>query len=119
MEKNLNDSRRKFLKASLITGAVAATGFGTLKVMSEDKAPKTGEKVRLLSPDGKIVEVDSSEINPTIPASVHQHIREGVPGKKFVMVIDLSRCKNAGKCRKACSKMHYLPQQRSYVKVER
>jgi len=119
MEENINDSRRKFLKGSLVAGAVAVTGFGALEVLSDDTKPKTGEKVRLLSPDGKIVEVDSSEINPTIPSSVHSILREGVPGKKFVMVIDLSRCKNAGKCRKACSKMHYLPQKRSYVKVER
>jgi molybdopterin-containing oxidoreductase family iron-sulfur binding subunit len=47
------------------------------------------------------------------------NVRLGVPGKKFVMVIDLSKCKNAGKCRKACSKMHYLPKDRSYIKVDK
>jgi len=36
-----------------------------------------------------------------------------------VMVIDLSKCKNAGKCRNACSKMHYLPKDRSYIKVNK
>ncbi|HYJ37182.1 MAG TPA: 4Fe-4S dicluster domain-containing protein, partial [Chitinophagaceae bacterium] len=40
-------------------------------------------------------------------------------GKKFVMVIDLSRCKNAGKCKTACSKMHYLPEDRSYIKINK
>jgi molybdopterin-containing oxidoreductase family iron-sulfur binding subunit len=49
-----------------------------------------------------------------------QHnVREGVPGKKFVMVIDLAKCKNAGKCKSACSKMHYLPVDRSYIKINK
>src|ERR1041385_4852822 len=82
-EENYNDSRRKFLKASLVTGAIAATSFAAVEVFSDDKKVKTGEKVKLLSPDGKIVEVDSSEINPHIP-DLPQHSREGVPGKKFV-----------------------------------
>lgn len=120
MEEHHNNSRRDFLKAGLITGAVAAAGLGTYQALSNDENEKTGEKIKLLSPDGKIVEVDASEINPHIPDfEVSNHIREGVPGKKFVMVIDLSRCKNAGKCRKACSKMHYMPSERSYVKIER
>jgi Fe-S-cluster-containing dehydrogenase component len=119
MEKATDNKRRDFLKAGIVTAAAAATGLGALEALSDSKT-KTGEKVRLLAPDGRIVEVDKSEINPHIPDfPVADHIREGVPGKRFVMVIDLSRCKNASKCRKACSKMHYLPQQRSFVKVER
>ena len=115
------DSRRKFLKAGLITTAVAAGGLGVLEVLSQDEKKKKGDTVKLLSPDGKIVEVDSSEINPQIPEFVvsNHNVREGVPGKKFVMVIDLSKCKNAGKCRSACSKMHYLPNDRSYIKVNK
>jgi Fe-S-cluster-containing dehydrogenase component len=122
MKEQQNNSRRKFLKAGIITGAAAAGGLGTLEVLSQnDKNKKSGDTVKLLSPDGKIVEVDSSEINPQIPEIiVAQHnVREGVPGKKFVMVIDLSKCKNAGKCRNACSKMHYLPEDRSYIKISK
>lgn len=115
-----DNSRRAFLKTGLITGALAAAGLGTLEVLSQPETKTSGDTVKLLSPDGKIVEVDKSLIDPQIPEfEIANHIREGVPGKKFVMVIDLSRCKNAGKCRKACSKMHYLPQNRSYVKIER
>ncbi len=120
MEDKHNNSRRDFLKTGLITGAAAAAGFGAFEALSQTEKEQTGEKVKLLSPDGKIVEVDSSHINPHIPDfPVSNHIREGISGKKFVMVIDLSRCKNAGKCRKACSKMHYLPENRSFVKIER
>ncbi|MBL0053669.1 MAG: twin-arginine translocation signal domain-containing protein [Bacteroidetes bacterium] len=120
MNEAPDSSRRAFLKAGLITGALAAAGLGTLEVLSQTENKPSGDTVKLLSPDGKIVEVDKSLIDPQIPEfAIANHIREGVPGKKFVMVIDLSRCKNAGKCRKACSKMHYLPQNRSYVKIER
>jgi len=121
MEEQKNNSRRNFLKTGLITTAVAAGGVGALEVLSQDENKKTGDTVKLLSPDGKIVEVDSSEINPQIPEFIvsNHNVREGVPGKKFVMVIDLSKCKNAGKCRSACSKMHYLPKERSYIKINK
>ena len=73
----------------------------------------------MLSTDGKIVEVDEDSIQKIIPdilVSEHQ-VREGIPGKRWVMVFDLAKCKGAGKCLSACSKMHYLPPQRSYIKL--
>jgi len=116
-----NDSRRDFLRKGFVATAAVATGLGIMETACKDTKPKTGDKVKLLSPDGKIVEVDSSMINPAIPDSLlsKHNVREGVPGKKFVMVIDLSRCKNAGKCKSACSKMHYLPDNRSYIKINK
>src|SRR5688572_17715810 len=115
-----DSSRRDFLKTGILTAAATATGLGTLDALSSSDSVKSGEKMKLLAPDGQIVEVDKSDVNNLLPEfTVEYHIREGVPGKKFVMVIDLSRCKNAGKCRTACSKMHYLPEDRSFVKIER
>lgn len=118
MEEKQNNSRRNFLKAGLITGAAATVSLGSLDLLSKEEPPKikTGKKIRLLSPEGKIVEVDESIINPSV-ATAHLNIREGIPGKKFVMVLDLAKCANAGKCKEACSKMHYLPEDRSYIKI--
>ena len=84
-----NNSRRKFLKAGVITGVAVAGSIGAFEVLSQDDNKKKRDTVKLLSPDGRIVEVDSSEINPEIPEMVlSQHnVREGVPGKKFVMVL--------------------------------
>ena len=37
-----------------------------------------------------------------------EQARDGIPGKRFVMVIDLAQCKNLRKCHDACEKMHFL-----------
>ena len=113
-----SSSRRKFLKLGSIGGIAAsiAGSFGILDAFAEDKKPLERKTIQLLSPDGKIVEVDSAFINPEIP-DIPLNIRQGAPDKKFVMVIDLAKCKNAGKCKSACSKMHYLPPERSYIKI--
>lgn len=116
MKEDMNNSRRDFIGAG-ITGGLALIGLASTSSCSDKK---TGEKVKLLSPDGKIVEVDSAHINTDFPdVPDEMRLRHGVEGKKFVMVIDLSRCKNARKCRDGCSKMHFLPKNRSYIKVEK
>ncbi len=113
-------NRRNFLRLGLSSGLGIGLGAAaTMGLMAEgDSKGSAGSKVKLMSPDGKIVEVDSDQI-VDIPRSVELVVREGVPNRKFVMVIDLSRCKNARKCKNACSKMHYLPPERSYIKVEK
>jgi molybdopterin-containing oxidoreductase family iron-sulfur binding subunit len=47
-----------------------------------------------------------------------EQARQGIPGKKFVMVIDLARCKNARKCISACQKMHHLPEDKEWLTVK-
>jgi molybdopterin-containing oxidoreductase family iron-sulfur binding subunit len=44
-------------------------------------------------------------------------MRAGVPGRKWVMVIDLSKCDGCGKCTEACNKMHFVPPTREYIRV--
>jgi molybdopterin-containing oxidoreductase family iron-sulfur binding subunit len=45
--------------------------------------------------------------------------RQGVPGRKWIMVIDLAKCDGCGKCISACSKMHFIPPDRQWIKVLR
>jgi molybdopterin-containing oxidoreductase family iron-sulfur binding subunit len=45
--------------------------------------------------------------------------RVGIPGRKFVMVFDLAKCDGCGKCTEACSKMHFVPPGRQWIKVLR
>ena len=63
-EKNTDgdNSRKKFLKLGVLGGVVAAVAgsFGILDTFGKEKKPIEGKKIKLLSPDGKIIEVDSS-----------------------------------------------------------
>jgi Fe-S-cluster-containing dehydrogenase component len=117
MEKKTTDqSRRNFFKKS-VPATIGAIGMGTL--LLDACKPKTEgedeEKVSLLSPDGKLVEVSKSAVTPKpVPP---EEAREGIRGKKFVMVIDLARCKNARQCVSQCQEMHNLPKEDEWIKV--
>ena len=80
---------------------------------------KSGEKVKLLSPDGTLVEVDKDDIKPAkeIVAELKTEARKGLPNRKFAMVIDLARCKNARKCVDACQEGHLLPKDHEWMKL--
>jgi Fe-S-cluster-containing dehydrogenase component len=115
-----DQSRRNFLKTSALATATMACGSLACSCGSQHEHPKTGEKVKLLTQDGEIVEIDSSQLD-------HDHhmamagkiqVREGIPGKRFVMVVDLARCKNARKCVSACQKMHHLPEDKEWLSVK-
>lgn len=112
--------RRDFLKTSALTVAAAVCGSAacSCKKPAEDIA-ETGEKIVLLSPDGELITVDTAAVK-------HHHktacvtggaARKGIEGKKFVMVVDLARCKNARKCKEACNKNHHTGHQKEYLKV--
>jgi molybdopterin-containing oxidoreductase family iron-sulfur binding subunit len=52
-----------------------------------------------------------------MPAVSNEEARRGIPGKKFVMVIDLARCKNLKKCQSACNHAHHLQDAQNWIKV--
>ncbi|MBI4947350.1 MAG: 4Fe-4S dicluster domain-containing protein [Bacteroidetes bacterium] len=115
-ENDNNTDRRNFLKAGLLTGGSLLAASALQSVFSTEK--DSGEKVKVLTTDGKLVEVDSSHVKKAQSCCVApKEARVGIPGKKFVMVIDLSRCKDALKCQKACSKHHLLPEENKWLKV--
>lgn len=118
MKENENpqkSSRRDFLKKSLVAGAgVVATG-GLVEAWFDASAAETGEKVKVMTTDGKIMEVNQSQLH--YPRVSKKESHQGIPGKKFVMVIDLARCKNARACVEACQKGHYLPKSMEFMKV--
>ncbi len=120
-EDQVPGTRRNFLAKLGTLGAIAACGSVACSCGSgsNHEHQETGKKVKLLSPDGEMVEVDESHlrhIHKTVGVS-RELSREGIPGKKFVMVIDLARCKNARKCISACQKMHHLPEDKEWVSV--
>lgn len=117
--ENNDQSRRHFLRtAAAVT--VAASACGSLACSCSSKKPAAGEKVKLLSPDGEIVEIDSAYLNHQEHMAIVSKLeaRQGIAGKKFVMVVDLARCKNARKCISACQKWHYRPEETEWLTVK-
>jgi molybdopterin-containing oxidoreductase family iron-sulfur binding subunit len=80
---------------------------------------KSGKKVKLLSTDGKLVEVDQDDITPAkeVLTDLKAAAHAGLPNRKFVMVIDLARCKNARKCVESCQEGHLLPKDHEWIKI--
>ncbi|MBI5917006.1 MAG: 4Fe-4S dicluster domain-containing protein [Bacteroidetes bacterium] len=115
VDNEAND-RRDFLKLGVL-GAAAACG-SMLCSCGGNKAD-VGKKVKLLSPDGELVEVDTKHLRPVHKTVVvsREEARQGIPGKMFVMVIDLAKCNNALKCVSACQKMHHLPEVKEWLQV--
>lgn len=127
-------SRREMLR-SVITaaGAVAVGGtVGRLAVKADAAGtPATAPKMPdmpgmpgmpALTADGKVVAVDSQgkhlwKPDMRMPPAAEPTGREGVSGRKWVMVLDLSRCDGCGKCTEACNKMHVMPTGRAYIPV--
>lgn len=114
-DHNGSQGRRDFLVTGALGIAAAACGSAVCSCSKSE-----GEKVKLLSPDGELVEVDASAlkyVHKTVGVS-REEARKGIPGRKFVMVIDLARCKNARKCVTACQKMHHLPDDKEWLQVK-
>jgi Fe-S-cluster-containing dehydrogenase component len=111
---NSGNSRRNFLKYGLLAGGAALT-VGGFKIFSGDSDDE--EKIKALTADGNVIEVPKSKSSSIHHAHISAHDRKGIPGKKFVMVIDLSRCKNAKKCQEACQKTHSLSEDDKWLKI--
>jgi Fe-S-cluster-containing dehydrogenase component len=112
-EKVQGTSRRKFMKNLGLLGAGAVTGAAALYSghLFEEKKEKSGESMVLLTQDNKLVEVDSLEmkyIQKSPEEKLQDRGREGIPGKRWVMVVDLARCQNARRCVAACQSAHQL-----------
>lgn len=118
---NQNSSRREFLLTGLMAGLAAGCSDkkDPFTTAAEQEIKASGQKVKLLSVDGEIIEVDQAFLKP-IPEISHisnSEARKGIPGKKFVMVIDLSRCKNLKRCQAACNHMHHLQEGHNWIKI--
>ncbi|MCB9299996.1 MAG: 4Fe-4S dicluster domain-containing protein [Lewinellaceae bacterium] len=125
MSESSKTDRRNFLKKGAIGVTLAAAACGNLLCSCSSgeggaTAADTGDTVKLLTPDGQLVEVEKQHLKHVhVTEKVTQEqARQGIPGKKFVMVIDLARCNNARKCISACQKMHHLPDDKEWVTIK-
>lgn len=116
--ENKKNTRRDFLKISTLLGVGTASFGSLLSSCSNDKSEttKSGDTVKVLTPEGKLVEIDSSHLHHCKPIKPEE-AREGIPGRKFVMVIDLAKCNNERKCVTSCQKAHNLSPGQEWIKV--
>ncbi len=113
----VNSSRRNFLKKMGI--GVSVAGVAGASVFAGSKNAKSGKTIKLLSPEGKLVEVDQDDVKPAkeLVAEAKEEARIGLANRKFCMVIDLAKCKNARKCVEACQEGHMLPKDHEWMKL--
>ena len=122
--------RRDFLKKTLVAIGAAATSAKVAKGASAVVSPELctispplamAEMTMMpaMTTDGKVVQVPSNApmqthpgLSPDDPA-----VRAGVPGRKWLMVVDLSMCDGCKKCTEACQKMHFTPPDREWIRV--
>ena len=119
MEKQSKQNRRDFIKKGAQFGLVATAGGVMLtKFFSEPaEAHETGEEmVELMTTSGEVVSVPKSQTEEYHNASAYDP-REGYADKKFVMVVDLAKCKNARKCQTACNKGHFITGENAWIKI--
>jgi Fe-S-cluster-containing dehydrogenase component len=112
-------SRREFIAAGLLAGLAASCSTKNPFTPQDGDVKASGEMVKLLSTDGEIIEVDKAFLKP-VPDTPHvsnAEERKGIAGKSFVMVIDLSRCKNLRKCQAACNHAHDVHPGQNWIKV--
>ena len=116
-------SRRDFLFKGLFGAAALALPLARATACSstsESGPALPARKVPVLTPSGKLVELDVAGTN--VPSHPHlppndPAVRIGVPGRRWVMVIDLAKCDGCKGCTVACNKMHNTPADREWLKV--
>lgn len=124
IEKPNDKSRRDFLQnlgmagvGTLIGGAAVWAGF------NYDNKKTAKQRVKVLTAENKLVEVEVDALKEVVksPAEqltyLQQRGRDGLEGKRFVMVIDLSKCQNARKCMNACQEAHHLRPEQHHINV--
>src|SRR5690349_12622988 len=105
----MNLNRRSFL----LKGAVAATGIAAATAGVDRFTPVTKPTNAgatpggvgpvptagsYLGPDGKLVQLGADGRRRLPLPVLDPKVRKGIPGKRFVMVIDLARCDGCGQC---------------------
>ena len=113
-----DQTRRAFLAGGFLSVLAAGCRDKTAFDPEDQTVERSGEMVKLLSVDGEEIEVDRAFLKPVPPMPVsNAEARKGIAGKSFVMVIDLSRCKNLKKCQSACNHVHHVHPGQNWIKI--
>ncbi len=123
-EKPRKKTRREFIQeigylgvGSLLAGSAIFAG------VSYDKRKKQVDRIKVLTAENELLEIDKNDSTKITKSKkeiltyLQQEGRQGLAGKRFVMVIDLSKCRNARKCMDACQGAHHLRPEQSHIRT--
>lgn len=109
--------RREFLRTGLLATGAAAGGVAVKERLVADREEAAEKKMTVaLTPDGQLVAVPVGAPAPPRPPTPAE-VRRGIPGRKWVMVIDLAKCDGCGECVSACRKAHFIPTDREWIRL--
>jgi Fe-S-cluster-containing dehydrogenase component len=110
--------RREFLRAGLLgVGGLTAGAVGANRLLGDAGAARgpRAAATLALTPEGDLVVTPSTE-HAGLPLT-SEEVRRGVPGRRWVMVIDLAACDGCGQCALSCAKNHFIPPDREYLRI--
>lgn len=121
MEEKKPSNRRKFFQDfSLVSIGSIIGSLAIYAGFDYEKKKKKGSKITALTSDNKLIEVDAGEVEfkdggTLSETQLQKRGREGIKGRRWVWVIDLSKCRNARKCMAACNKAHNLYPEQHHI----
>lgn len=108
-----NASRRKFLQQLALWGGGSVLAGGAIASALHYEHKKKG-----IPHIKEIAEhTHQLKINKEALTELQRRGREGIPGKRWIWVIDLAKCKNARRCMAACQQAHHLRPEQSHMNV--
>jgi len=123
-EKPRKKSRREFLQDLGIVGIGTLLGGSAIFAgVNYDKKKKASDKMRVLTAENELLEIEKSDTTKVVKSQLQnltylqKQGRDGLAGRRFVMVIDLSKCRNARKCMAACNNAHHLNPDQHHINV--
>ena len=123
-EQPKKKTRREFLQQLGIVGVgTALGGSAILAGINYDKNKTDAQRIRVLTAENELLEIERGDATKILPSKhgnltyLQQQGRDGIAGKRFVMVIDLSKCQNARKCMAACQNAHHLRPEQHHINV--
>lgn len=120
LDSAIENSRRDFIRKVTLAGAVTVTGGAAIYSGHRfEKAKHREGYVKVLTEDNRLVEIPVEQMRDFKPdlKMLQSRGREGITGRRWVWVIDLSRCRNARKCVEACQGAHHLRPYEYHINV--
>ena len=119
--KKNKTTRREFLSRMGLVASGTVMGSAALMAGVKFENNKVNDSsTQALSTEHKLINVDENgkkQINPEAFTDLTLRGREGIKNKRWVMVVDLAKCRNARKCMDACQSAHHLRPEQHHINV--